>query len=383
MVSPGSAGLFHRAIFESSNFEGDFFFQPVQTALEFGESWASNVGCNGSTMSQVEFLKCLRSVSGKKLIEGTMYPAYPSVRPLLYPVMPWGPIMDGVFLSGYPRSLIAQGKFNHVPVIIGTQRDEGTLFESAMALTRAGTTYPANHEDDLKLLLEKFIEPKYVSEALKMYPPADYMPNCTGYLIQSRQEQCLIKWQTNAILRDFFFTCASRAMARTFISQGVPVWFYQFSYDFAKAGMYNKGVNLEIGNVGLGINPGRGGLGTFHMAEIPFIFGSKHALTTKLFVGSLVTGGWSSGHQNMSDTMQAYWSSMFKSGSPQSANFPQWPQYDLKSEMFMQLDVPSRTQKLDDGRCDFWDSVGYGSPAVHDKDEASVEFHTDAVEFHV
>merc|ERR1712139_394910 len=121
----------------------------------------------------------------------------------------------------------------------------------------------------------------------------------------------------------------------------------------------------EIANTGLGIHPGQGGLGTFHMAEIPFVFGSKDAITTKLFVGNLLTGGWSSNHQKMTDTMQGYWSSMFKSGNPQATGFPEWPQYNSKAELYMQLDVPSEAKELEPERCNFWDSVGYRSPIGH------------------
>merc|ERR1712232_256067 len=83
-----SAGLFHQAIFQSSSFEGDYFFQPSQRAQDFGASWAKHIGCDADELGAENFLTCLRNVKAENLIEGTMYPSYPSVRPTLFPVLP-------------------------------------------------------------------------------------------------------------------------------------------------------------------------------------------------------------------------------------------------------------------------------------------------------
>ena len=43
----------------------------------------------------------------------------------------WGPVIDGVEILDDPRKLAAAGKFNKVPVLLGTNMDEGTLFVKA------------------------------------------------------------------------------------------------------------------------------------------------------------------------------------------------------------------------------------------------------------
>lgn len=101
------------------------------------------------------------------------------------------------------------------------------------------------------------------------------------------------------------------------------------------------------------------------MAEIPFVFGSKDAYTTQMFVGTLVTGGWTEKHQQMSDVMQGYWASMFSAGDPNAdatAELPTWPKYSRAHDEWMELTVPPRAKPLGlySDNCDFWDSVGLG-----------------------
>ena len=42
----------------------------------------------------------------------------------------WTPVVDGVDVIDTPTTLLAQGKVADVPVIFGTNRDEGTAFNS-------------------------------------------------------------------------------------------------------------------------------------------------------------------------------------------------------------------------------------------------------------
>jgi carboxylesterase type B len=40
----------------------------------------------------------------------------------------WAPVIDGVSLLAHPKVLVKRGEVNRVPVLMGTNRDEGTLF---------------------------------------------------------------------------------------------------------------------------------------------------------------------------------------------------------------------------------------------------------------
>ena len=42
----------------------------------------------------------------------------------------WSPVIDGVDVVGDPRQLAAAGKASNVPVMFGTNRNEGTIFST-------------------------------------------------------------------------------------------------------------------------------------------------------------------------------------------------------------------------------------------------------------
>ena len=48
--------------------------------------------------------------------------------PKLFPVMSWAAVVDGVSLKDIPIKVIQSGGFNKVPLIMGTNHDEGNLF---------------------------------------------------------------------------------------------------------------------------------------------------------------------------------------------------------------------------------------------------------------
>merc|ERR1719453_1622832 len=104
---------------------------------------------------------------------------------------------------------------------------------------------------------------------MALYPQTEYEDRCKG-----KDPACTLKWQADAMLRDYFFACPARRVAKALAGQGSPAWTYEFDYDF-NGGLYN---NAVIGcKLGLGCVPGPGGLGAFHMSELPFVFGTSSA----------------------------------------------------------------------------------------------------------
>ena len=51
-------------------------------------------------------------------------------------LLDWAPVIDQVELTAHPRVLAAAGKIHDVPIIFGTNRDEGTLFVDAPCVSR-------------------------------------------------------------------------------------------------------------------------------------------------------------------------------------------------------------------------------------------------------
>ena len=65
----------------------------------------------------------------------------------------WTPVVDGVELADYPHRLLAAGKYHaDVPVLLGTNADEGALFVAPPRFPIDG-----NMKGDQKLWLTLFI----------------------------------------------------------------------------------------------------------------------------------------------------------------------------------------------------------------------------------
>src|SRR5215218_6208423 len=107
LVSPGSRGLFHRAMIQS----GSCPSRSRSVAEDAGRSLAEAVHCaDPSTV-----LACLRRTPVGALIDA------PASGLTL-------PVRGTSVLPRDPRVAIAQGAFRHVPVVVGATRDEGRTF---------------------------------------------------------------------------------------------------------------------------------------------------------------------------------------------------------------------------------------------------------------
>ena len=110
VASPGARGLFQRAIVES----GDFALNqtPLPAAEQAGQAFAATAGCSNQTAA------CLRSLPVSTILADQTQTGYvPGV-------------IDGRVLKQSIGTALATGRFNHVPVINGSNHDEERLFVS-------------------------------------------------------------------------------------------------------------------------------------------------------------------------------------------------------------------------------------------------------------
>jgi para-nitrobenzyl esterase len=114
LTSPTAAGLFQRAIVES----GSYNLTPPTLAQSeaYGAAFAASVGCASNTAS------CLRNLTTAQLVAASA----PSFG--LAQLESLGPNIGGSILPLSPAAAFASGQFNRVPVINGTNGNEGSLF---------------------------------------------------------------------------------------------------------------------------------------------------------------------------------------------------------------------------------------------------------------
>ena len=125
LASPAAAGLFHRAVLQSG---------PPATA---SPAWARRRAERLATLVGVDpdGLAALRRIPAGRLVEATRQLAAeaPADGGLPLPLLP---VVDGGLLDRPPGDAVVDGSAACVPLLVGTTRDESTLFTAADALER-------------------------------------------------------------------------------------------------------------------------------------------------------------------------------------------------------------------------------------------------------
>jgi para-nitrobenzyl esterase len=298
LISPPSNGLFQRAIIESGACATGG--TATETASDTqGLSFVKAVGCDGK--SDADTLTCIRAAS----LQTVMLALPTSPFNFLNGGVAWGPVIDGLNLPDDPTKLFKAGSFQHVPTLLGTNTDEGTLFFALSSPIPSDTAY------------QSFADALFPGEGatIVMHYPSSMYGSPTA--------------AASVAVADAGFICPARRVARAMAGAGVPTYRYHFAHDPE--------------------NPLLMGLGAFHSSEIPFIFGNH----TELEPDAPTTD-----EQPLLATMQGYWGRMAKAGDPNGAGAVTWPKYDTTTEPDIVLDLKVTTeQQYKKSDCDFWDML--------------------------
>jgi para-nitrobenzyl esterase len=294
MVSPKSKGLFHRAIIESGPCDT---VASEAAATAQGAEVKKALGCEGS-----DVLACLRG----KSTEGVMNAVPKSSDSVLGGGVSFAPMLDGFNLPDLPSKLLKAGSFEKVPTIFGSNADEGSHF-----FVLASTTIP----DDaaFEAYVDKFV-PGHGKEVVSHYPSATY---------GSSQKAAI------AAFGDGGFVCPTRRTARALVAAGAATFLYHFTYVPAGA---------LVGN-----------LGSFHSAELKFVFGNP---------GQLLPEPLTAEETELSASIMGYWSRHADKGDPNGGGALAWPSYDAQKDEGLVLDKTIATKAaFRKDLCDFWDSI--------------------------
>jgi para-nitrobenzyl esterase len=281
MVAKGSKGLFRRGISESG---GCTTRQPsaAEGAAE-AEAFATSVGCGGPG----DQLACLRQVSPAAMIDAPNIP---------------GPVVDGGFLTDQPRTLFDTKQFVRVPYILGSNKDEGTLF----LITAPPVTTEAEY---LATLHARF--PAIADQIATLYPASNF-PTPQDALAR--------------VVGDSGLVCGTYDSARRAAAGGAPTYLYNFAREIPIDALQAIGLHA------------------FHGSEIVYVFGSIVPPTP-------VDG-------DIGTTMRGYWARFAKSGNPNGKGALKWPRYKDKTDQRINFDATtSVVAGFRRHECEFWWSV--------------------------
>ncbi|KAI0805435.1 alpha/beta-hydrolase [Xylaria sp. FL0064] len=184
--------LFRAAILESGSAIG-VALQPLSFYASRVDTLTRTVGCNDTS----DQLACLRGVAPEKLF---------SARVSIY----WYPLVDGTFLTDYPSALDKTNSFIKIPLLLGTNSDEGITFG------------PTGFNDS--------ISPASARKLLQLYPnePSQEPPydiaNDTVFPEKGLQ------WRRScAIYGDIVMVAGRRKLCAAYAGARQPVYSYRFA----------------------------------------------------------------------------------------------------------------------------------------------------------
>jgi para-nitrobenzyl esterase len=271
VASPLAKGLFHRALAQSGNSLNS------RTALADAEKNGVKLAASLGASS----IAALRGRTADEILKA--------------PRGQMGTNVDGWVLPQDAYSIIAAGKHNDVPLIVGTVADDApgpgaAPVTAAQARTNAQNTY-------------KELAPRY----LKLYPANT----------DEEAAKSVYKFRVQSAMAN------ARGWAQLQAKAGKSKvhWYYFTHISPMPEGLEWGGRSAQS-------------WGAYHGSEIVYVFDAF----------PLQDWAWRPVDLKLGDTVSSIWVNFVKTGSPNGAGLPEWPGYDPKSDMLMNFGDSPKAQ---------------------------------------
>jgi para-nitrobenzyl esterase len=302
LVAPGSAGLFRAAIIQSGPCQAQ---ADLATARQTSLDYAASVGCGQPATAA----QCLRALPAAKLVRAPWY--YRVGADNLT-----GPVTGTTALPVDPVVGFVTGRAAKVPVLIGTNHDEFTLFVALQYLRLARGHATAQYPG----LLADTYGPDAVTVGTR-YPVDRY-----GHSVPLAY---------SAAVTDSAFACIADQMADG-LARTAPVYAYEFNDPNAPAPQPLRTLSFPVG--------------ASHSLELRYLFDMGGAPPLD------------PAQRRLSDQMVAYWTQFVITGVPRAAGQPDWPQLGPDAatgpRLSLQPDGSRVVTNFDEShQCRFWASL--------------------------
>ncbi|XP_041457618.1 cholinesterase 1-like [Lytechinus variegatus] len=327
LMSPISVGLFHQAIMQSGNALCPWAVDTdIGRQVGFTREIADQVNC--TDIDSELLIECLRDVDEPVL---TQAQASLTLKYLTNELL-FTPVVDQVFIPDLPVEILKRQEFQSVPMLTGTNEDEGTLIT-----LRAYPSYvlrqipPTVTREDFTELLPDYLfyyTPMFATAVEQWYLDWTQADDST-----SNQVNAFINLNT-----DQMFACPTEAMSRAMLETGAPVYRYEMTHD-------------PTSSIFIGLP---GWLGAGHAEELQYVFawGLNQDLPDVLREQT-------NEEKSMSIQFMQYWANFIRTGNPNgeqpSGEYPEWPRYTLPEQNYKKL-----SPSMENGRamrmnnCTFW-----------------------------
>ena len=273
MASPLTAGLIDRAIAESP-WLTDTNIRPLRgpngihgSAEEVGVAWATAMLADSAKQTA----KALRALDARTIITGTPQAGQPGA---YEPHVTYGT----VFMPDSSEDRYTAGKQNDIPLIAGTNRDEGTMFMAFQPISERAQF--------LEML--KVVYGDHAEEVAKLYPSSNANE---------------LKAQQDRFITDTWFLRGTRRMLLGMDKVSSPAYQYFFTR----------------------VNPENPAWGAHHAAELGYVF------------NTLQGENYDETDDRLAALMIDYWVQFARAGDPNGGGRPTWPQFDGEKQAYLEL----------------------------------------------
>ncbi|WP_019636448.1 carboxylesterase/lipase family protein [Paenibacillus fonticola] len=285
LAMPAAKGLFHRAVIQ-----GAYGLRMMESSAA-SETTERILAVLGLKKDQLERLHQLHPKQ--------LWDAYYHISkwdPIAFAekrrnVMNIGPVVDGMHLPHHPFDPVGPEISAHIPIMIGTTKDESTIF--------LGSEPNLGQVDEagMRQWLKHYVGEQNVDRVIVAYLKDE--PNASP-------NDLLVAVSSDVITIKDSIVLAERKIA----PKGAPVYMYRFEHESPTLG---------------------GKMKSLHGLEIPFVFDNLHKSTPD-FVGD------APGLSDLAANMSQAWINFASSGNPNHDGLPAWPPYNLEERPTMVFD---------------------------------------------
>jgi para-nitrobenzyl esterase len=329
VIAPSSAGLFHRAIFQSSPLNA---MPPLSLGLTRGSEFGKAAGCGAG--ADAATADCLRALSASRILQlqGTAGANGPYVT---------GPMVDGSLVPITPNTAWTTGKFNHMPIMAGNVQDEATFGIGITEYFSGPTQAPINETQYVANITAAYsgsvyaggpVYAKGTAEAVLKQYPAGKDPATALNLAGTQVGACRNR-HIDALWSKW---------------SDVPVYAYEFNDQHAPYYFPTM--------------PGFTPLAA-HTIDIQFLCPLWHGGILGV-PGASQSPALTKDEETLSDQLVAAWTKFAKSGNPNESGDAPWPRFVNQEGVpeYLSQNVPTLSTFTNEQfganhNCKFWDGV--------------------------
>ncbi|MEB3029951.1 carboxylesterase/lipase family protein [[Mycobacterium] nativiensis] len=307
LAAPESKGLFRSAIIQSGPCQAQV---EVPEARRISREYTESVGC--ADHDDADVARCLRALPADRLTKPLWYARFGTDHLS-------GPVVGTPSLPTDPMRVFGEGQDGQaaaVPVLLGINRDEFTMFVALRYLRVGREITPAEYPDELK----------------------DLFGSDDGPAVADRYQLARFGGSTSlayaAAATDSIFACVADRMADG-LAGGAPVYAYEFDDPHAPAPELYE--------------------------HVPFPVGATHSLEMRYLFDMGGAPPLDPAQRRLSDQMIEYWTGFVVTGAPVGVGQPDWPVTGTGTDRrWMSLRTDGNRMTTDyaaEHQCEFWAGI--------------------------